>query len=138
MGINFIFQIFCRVHELRLTAKKICTRQTFSSPSAYWGHTAKGDGCRLPLLVLAFAVWHTLATWQTCTICRVFCVCRIFSIQAHGKYNLCRVRRLCRELFCRHMVNVSFAVCPINGSRQTIWHTANVLFPVVLLISVGY
>jgi len=42
------------------------------------------------------------------------------------------------SFFSGHRANIIFAVPyvfavrPINGSRQTIWHTANVLFPVVL------
>ena len=46
---------------------------------------------------------------------------------------LCRVPVVCRELHLRHTAKVSFAVCPSFGSRQTIGHTANIQFPVVMV-----
>ena len=68
--------------------------------------------------------------------CRVVIVCRVSRSAAHGKRVLCRVPVVCRELHLRHTAKGSFAVCPSFGSRQTIGHTANIQFPVVIGIRV--
>ena len=125
------FGTLCRVPYKLHSANFKYTRQMFWFAVCLMQHTANKTATPFHNGCHTFTVCPTYGTRQTQGLCRVHHNCREFFWWAHGKCNLRRVLRLCRELFCTHTVNVPFAVCPINGSRQTIWHTANVLFPVV-------
>ena len=75
----------------------------------------KIDLCRVP------TVRHSAKNY--------FAVCFFVAL---GKSSICRVPYFCRVFLSWHTTKAPFAVCPIFCTQQTLRHTANMYFPVVV------
>ena len=96
---------------------------------------AKKNTRQIHILSCAFCLAHSKLLTLPCDkekphgkvwICRV-------PKKAHGKVWICRVFFLNRVFLLWHTAKQLFAVCPIESTRQTIKHTANIDFPVVIV-----
>ena len=114
-----------------------------SLPSAKEKHSASLLLCRVSLMDTRQTTngWHTkwrMSTWWFFAKCLCFADCfflvyRVVFFQHLAKILVCRVLLFCRVWFLKHSTDNFFVECLMKCTWQIFWHSANLLFLVVLV-----